>query len=112
MGKILDTIIGDFKEKKKYRDNEKRAKTLPAEYAEAYRNIKHYLWNTSGILTIDPLVSLVDLLEEAAANGKHLVDITGPDIAAFADEFVRGEKSYFDSQRKKLNASLTNKSEK
>lgn len=110
MNKIINTIIGDLNEKKKYRDNEKRAKALPAEYAEAYNDIKYYLWNTSGILTIEPLVSLVDMLEEAAANGKHVVDITGPDVAAFADELVRGERSYKDQQRKKLNDKLNKKS--
>jgi DNA-binding ferritin-like protein (Dps family) len=103
MGKIIDKIAGDLSEKKRYRDNEKRAKALSAEYAEAYMDIKHYLWNTSGILTIEPLVSLVDILEEAAANGKHVVDITGPDVAAFADDLVRGEVSYKDRQRSKLN---------
>jgi DNA-binding ferritin-like protein (Dps family) len=103
MGKIINTIIGDLSEKKKYRMNEKRAKALPAEYAQAYTDIKHYLWNTSGILTIEPLVSLVDLLEEAAAHGKSVVDITGSDVAAFADDLVRGERSYKDQQREKLN---------
>lgn len=109
MGKIINTIIGDMGEKKKYRENEKRAKALPAEYAEAYNNIKHYLWNTSGILTIEPLISLVDMLEEAAANGKHVVEVTGPDVAAFADDLVRGESSYKDQQRKKLNDKLNKK---
>ncbi|HYG83607.1 MAG TPA: DUF1048 domain-containing protein [Verrucomicrobiae bacterium] len=107
MGKIIDTIIGDLNEKKKYRAVEKRAKALPAEYAEAYKKIKHYLWSTSGILTIDPPVSLVDMLEEAAADGRRVIDITGPDVAAFADEFVRGESSYNDQQRKKLNDKLS-----
>jgi DNA-binding ferritin-like protein (Dps family) len=109
MGKIINTIIGDLNEKKKYRETEKRAKALPAEYAEAYKNIRNYLWNTSGILTIEPLVSLIDLLEEAAADGKSVVDITGPDVAAFADELVRGESSYKDQQREKLNKNFTNK---
>ncbi len=106
MGKIIDTIIGDLNEKKRYRMTEKRAKALPAEYAEAYKNIKHYLWNTSGILTIEPLVSLIDMLEEAAADNKRVTDITGPDVAAFADDLVRGESSYKDQQRKKLNDKL------
>jgi DNA-binding ferritin-like protein (Dps family) len=110
MNKIVNTLIGDLNEKKKYRATEKRAKALPAEYAEAYKEIKHYLWSTSGVLTIDPLVSLLDLLEEAAADGKRVVDITGPDVAAFADELVRGESSYKDQQRKKLNDKLNKKS--
>ena len=103
MSKILDFIAGDFAEKKKYRDNEKRANMLPGEYAKAYKEIKHYLWNTSGILTIDPLVLLVDLFEESATNGKSVVEVTGEDVAAFADEFVSDESSYKNQQRKKLN---------
>ncbi len=109
MNKIIYSIIGDFSEKKRYRENERRAKALPTEYAEAYKNIRNYLWNTSGILTIDPLITLVDMLEEAASEGKHVIDITGPDVAAFADEFVRGEESYREKQGKKLNAKLNSK---
>ena len=108
MGKIIDTIIGDLSEKKEYRENEKRAKALPAEYAEAYKNIKHYIFSTSGILSFEPLQSLVDMLEEAAANGKRVTDITGPDVASFADELVRGTKSYQDQQRNKLNKNMKN----
>ncbi len=112
MGKIINTIIGDISEKKKYRENEKRAKALPAEYAEAYNSIKHYLWNTSGLLTIEPLVSLVDLLEEAAVSGRSVIDITGPDVAAFADDLVKGESSWKDQQRNKLNENFAKKSKK
>ena len=111
MGRIMNAIIGDLNEKKKYKENENRAKALPAEYAEVFRDIKHYLWNTSGVLTIEPLVSLVDLLEEAAADGKKVTDITGPDVAAFADELVRGVSSYKDQQRDKLNKKLGEKGE-
>ena len=107
---IIDTLIGDLSEKRKYRDNEKRAKALPAEYADAYKKIKHYLWNTSGLMAIDPLVSLVDMLEEAAANDKRVVDITGPDVASFADELVKGESSWKDRERQKLNENFSDSS--
>ena len=107
MSKILDTILGDMGEKKAYRENEKRAKALPTEYATAYKEIKHYLFHTSGILTMEPLRVLVDMFEEAAAEGRKVVDITGSNVAAFADELVRGERSYFDTQRQKLNKNIT-----
>lgn len=103
MNKLIETIIGDLNEKKRYLTTEKRAKALPEEYRKAYENIRNYLWGTSGIVTIEPLVSLVELLEEAAADGKKVTDITGADVAAFADDLVRGEKSYFDDERRKLN---------
>lgn len=106
MDAFINKIIGDMDEKKRYRANEKRAKALPAEYAEAYKEIKQYLWSTSGILTIEPLITLVDMLEEAAASDKRVTDLTGPDVAAFADELVRDESSYKDKLRKKLNDKL------
>lgn len=103
MGRIVNAIIGNLGEKKRFRANEKRARALPAEYAEAYKEIRDYLWRTSGLLTYDPLVSLVDMLEEAAADGKSVISVTGPDVAAFADELVRGESTYQDNEREKLN---------
>lgn len=107
MGKIIDTIIGDLGEKKEYRKLKARAKALPGEYAKAYKEITHYIFTTSGILSIEPLKALVDMLEDAEATNRHVTDITGPDVAAFADELVRGEKSYFDQQRRKLNDTMT-----
>jgi len=109
MNKIIDTIIGDLSEKKEYRENEKRAKALPAVYFEAYKNIKQYIFTTSGILSMDPLKVLVDILEEAAAHKRSVTDVTGPDVAAFADELVKGEKSYHNQQSDKLNAKLRKK---
>ncbi len=112
MSKIINAIIGDFNQKKEYRKNEARAKALPAEYAAAYKDIRNYIFNTSGIFTMEPLKVLVDILEEAAANGKNVIDIIGSDVAAFADELVRGEKSYQDQQREKLNKKIAEKLDK
>ena len=49
MGKIIDTIIGNLDEKREYKQNEARAKALPADYAAAYVEIKKYIFQTSGI---------------------------------------------------------------
>lgn len=106
---IIDILVGELSEKKRFRANEKRAKSLPAKYREAYESIRHYLWTTSGVESIDPLVSLVDLLEEAAAEGREVVDITGPDVAAFADDLVKGERSYKDKEGRKLNDKMNKK---
>lgn len=110
MSKILNSILGDLDQKKRYRTIEKRSRSLPTEYTEAYQNIKQYLWHTSGVYTLEPLASLVDMLEEAAADDKRVIDITGPDVASFADELVRGEISYKEQQREKLNKKLNKKS--
>jgi DNA-binding ferritin-like protein (Dps family) len=109
MGKIIDTIIGDLSGKREWKETEARAKALPSEYSTAYKEIKNYMFRTAGLETMEPLKSLVDMLEEAAANGKHVLEVTGPDVAAFADELVRDEKSYFEKERAKLNASVAEK---
>jgi len=109
---ILEKITGSLEEKRAWKKNEARAKALPKEYAAAYKEIKNYIFHTSGLETMEPLKVLVDMLEEAAENDRRVLDITGPDVAAFADELVRGEKSYFDQQRKKLNKDIAKKLEK
>jgi DNA-binding ferritin-like protein (Dps family) len=109
MGKIIDTIVGSVEDKKEWRAIEKRAKALPQDYRVAYEEIKHYLWKSSGIMTIDAFRVLIDLFEESAANGRKVLEITGDDVAAFCDELVKGEKTYFDNLRKKLNTNIANK---
>lgn len=106
MGKIIDSLVGNLDEKRDYKKNEARAKALPKEYAAAYTEIKNYIFRTSGLVTMEPLKVLVDILEEAAANDKTVTEVIGKDAAAFADELVRGEKSYHEDQRKKLNANF------
>jgi len=49
------------------------------------------------------------MFEEAAAHNRQVLEITGSDVAAFADELVRGETSYHQKQRQKLNTSLSKK---
>ena len=70
MGKILDTIIGSIEDKKEWKAIEKRAKALPRDYRVTYDEIKHYLWKSSGITTIDAFKVMIDLFEESAANGR------------------------------------------
>jgi DNA-binding ferritin-like protein (Dps family) len=109
MSKIIDTIIGSLEEKKAYKQNEARAKALPPEYATAYKEIQKYIFSSTGLLSMEPLVVLVDMLEDAAANDKRVLDVTGPDVAAFVDELVKGEESYQEHQRKKLNENIARK---
>lgn len=103
MSKIIDMIVGDIRDKKEWRAMESRAKKLPNDYRVVYKDIKHYLWENSGILTIDVFRNLLELFEEGAADGKDVLDITGKDVAAFCDELAKGEKTYFEKGRNKLN---------
>jgi DNA-binding ferritin-like protein (Dps family) len=106
---VIEKIIGDLGEKKRWREIKKRAKALPDDYRTAYDEILKYIWMSSGIGSLDPIAALLELFEESAAAGKKVLDVTGKDVAAFADELVRGEQTYFDKWRDKLNKNLGEK---
>lgn len=95
-------------DKKEWYAMEARAKALPHDYLVVYNEIKRYLWSGAGPLdsSIDIFKGLFELFEESAANGKRVLEVTGKDIAAFCDELVRGEKTYAESLREKLNRDI------
>lgn len=112
MNNFLEKILGDMNGKHEWKMMEKRAKLLPHDYKVAYEEIKQYIWKSSGVSTIDVFKVLLDMFEEGAANNKKVLDITGSDVAAFCDELVRGEQSYFEDCRKKLNKNIAKKIDK
>lgn len=112
MSKILDTIFGSLKEKREWNSIQRRAKALPKEYRVVYDEIKKYIWGNTGVVTINVFKVLIDLFEESAANGKPVLEITGNNVAAFCDELVRGEKTYFEGGREKLNSNVAKKLQK
>jgi DNA-binding ferritin-like protein (Dps family) len=108
MRDVFKKIIGDFEDKKEWNAMEARAKKLPHDYLLVYNKIKQYFWSGAGPLdsSIDLFKGLVELFEEGAANNKPVLEIVGNDVAAFCDELVRGEKTYAESLRKKLNRDI------
>ncbi len=111
MGDFLNKILGDLEDKKEWKALQVRAKALPEEYRVVYDEIKHYVWK-GGTGLMDPsnlFKRLVELFEEGAAAGKHVTDVTGNDVAAFVEELIRGEKTYTDGLRDKLNDAIAKK---
>lgn len=111
MGDFLNKILGDLEGKKEWKALQVRAKALPEEYQVVYNEIKHYVWQ-GGTGLMDPsnlFKRLVELFEEGAAAGKHVTEVTGNDVAAFIEELIRGEKTYTDGLREKLNDAIAKK---
>jgi DNA-binding ferritin-like protein (Dps family) len=108
---IFKKMIGDFGDKKEWNAMEARAKALPHDYRVVYNEIKRYLWSGAGPLdsSTDIFKDLLELFEEGAANNKPVLKITGNNVAAFCDEFVRGEKTYAEILREKLNRDIAKK---
>ncbi|MCM2534390.1 DUF1048 domain-containing protein [Neobacillus pocheonensis] len=107
---IFEKIIGSLDDKREWKALEARAKALPSEYHNAYKAMQKYLWNTGGVMdwqeTKFVFNHIIDLLEEAAADGKRVKEVTGNDVAAFCDDLVIDAKSWVDKQRQKLNDTI------
>jgi DNA-binding ferritin-like protein (Dps family) len=102
-------VIGDKKEWKKM---EARADALPRDYRIVYDEIKHYMWRFTagdGMDIVSVLNDVLGLFETSAAEGRHALDVTGDDVAAFCDERLRGTASYADRWRESLNRDVARK---
>jgi DNA-binding ferritin-like protein (Dps family) len=93
---------------------ESRAKKLPADYQAAWEKIKVNLWTHSdftGRNLMPILDGLLDLLEEAAADGQCVQEVLGDDIKGFCSALVgaEGAKSYRDKWREQLNNNIAKK---
>ncbi|MDR1189805.1 MAG: DUF1048 domain-containing protein [Bifidobacteriaceae bacterium] len=73
------------REKREWREHERRIDALPPDYRAVMKLIQKYIFNFAGSGEIVPvLYGIVDLFEEGAASGRSVLDVTGPDVAAFA----------------------------
>jgi DNA-binding ferritin-like protein (Dps family) len=105
---LLDRALG-LEEKRVWRELENRAKALGDDYYEDYQQMKKYIW-LSGLTSWQDFKfvfeHLLDLLEDVAADGRKVTEVTGPDVASFLDEMADA-KTWEDKYREKLNKKVT-----
>ncbi|XVV07577.1 DUF1048 domain-containing protein [Actinosynnema sp. CA-248983] len=91
---IQDIIEG----KKHWRAHVARVKALPPDYRIVYHKMQKYFFKVGPVdLTDGTLLSgIVDFFEEGAANGKGVLDLIGPDVAAFCDDLIKDSRTYAD----------------
>ncbi len=109
MLKIFEKIIGD---KKEYRQMMARVKKLPRDYQFVYEKIQKYMWHFaagSGMDMLQIQYELIDLFETGAAEGKSVLEVTGNDVAAFADELLSNAKTYAGNLHDGLNRDVAKK---
>lgn len=102
-------MIGD---KKEYKEQMARIEAMPEDYRFVFEKMQGYMWSFAGGDGSDMLKTqqeLIELFETSAAEGKHVLEVTGEDVAGFCDEFIRDTKKWTDNYREKLNRNLLNK---
>ncbi|MFI5626716.1 DUF1048 domain-containing protein [Nocardioides sp. NPDC051685] len=109
MNNILTRLIGD---KKDWKRMEARAAELPADYRTVYGEMKNYLWRFTtgdGMDIVAILRDILDLFETEAAAGRSVLEVTGPDLAAFCDARLPEQH---DAYRAKLRTNLNEVAQK
>lgn len=109
MLELMKKMIGD---KKEYREHMARVEKLPEEYRFVFKKIQGYMWNFAAGDGADMLkiqYELIELFEVSAADGKHVLDVTGDDVVGFCDELLRETKVWTDNYREQLNRDIMKK---
>lgn len=112
MENLIKKMIGD---KKEFKEQMARVEELPEAYQFVYEKMQAYMWSYSGGSGMDMLETqyqLIDLFESGAAEGRHVLELTGEDVAAFCDEIIRDNKLWTDRVKKRLNRKLNKKLER
>lgn len=101
-----------LEEKRAYREMMDRIDALPEDYRFVFKKIQNYMWkfaSGSGYDMIEIQKGLADLFEEGAAEGRPVLDITGDDVAGFADALIKEAATYTEKWGEDLNADVAKK---
>ena len=103
---IQDIIEG----KKQWRAHLARVKVLPPDYQIVYKEMQKYLFKVGPTDLADGnlLPGIVDFFEEGVAAGKGVLELIGPDVAAFCDDLIKDSRTYAEIYQE----SITKKTEK
>ncbi len=105
---FIEKIIGEFGDKRRWRQYKTRKEQLPATYHTAIDALERYLTYFGAITKGDTLMSmledLADLFEQSAANGTPIRAIVGEDPVEFAETFLQNysEDQWINKERKRL----------
>lgn len=101
--------------KREYKRQMERVKALPKDYQFVYKKIQNHMWQFVAGVGYDMMraqCDLLELFEEGAAHGKTVLEITGDDVAGFADELLKNTRTYTQDLRTKLNDEIKTKIQK
>jgi len=96
----MAALLGDRKDKRAWNAMESRAKALPRDYRSAYGGLKSYLWKFTagnGKDIVIALAGILALFEANAAAGRKAADVTGTDLATFADGHLPENRPGYES---------------
>lgn len=111
MMNLLEKVVGDFGDKRRWLRYTARVKALPPGYRRAAQALERYLLYfgaTEGDLWLSAFEDLADLFEQAAADGTPVREIVGSDPVDFAEAFAAnyGGAGWINKERRRLNEAI------
>lgn len=106
---IKKNIQKIIEEKKEWRVHVSRVKALPQDYQIVYNEIRKYLFKVGPVDLNEGtglLAEILSFFEEGAATGKGVLEVTGPDVAAFCDGLIEESDTYADVYQASLNQKI------
>ena len=112
MSALIEKVIGDIGDKRRWRGYRARVRALPPSYRAAVEALERYLTHraviTRGDVLVDLHVELVEVFERAASRGTSIREVVGADPVHFADTLLREHAagSRIDGERELLAAAI------
>lgn len=109
---IMDRIVGDLGDRKRWRAYRARVKALPRQHRVAVEALERYLTYVGAIVKGDVVMTmledLADLFEQAAADGTTVRTVVGEDPGEFAETFLRNysDGQWINQERERLAAAI------
>lgn len=98
--------------KREYKQQMARVEAMPKDYQYVFKKIQGHMWMFAAGAGYDMMklhCDLIELFEAGAAEGKHVLEITGEDVASFCDELLRSARTYTEDWREGLNRDILKK---
>lgn len=109
ISKLASKVIGDFGEKRRWRQYVARVKQLPEPYRTVVDAFQRYLMVLGpGGSDVSIFVDLADLFEQSAADRTPIREVVGDDPVEFIDAFAANyqEDSWKNRERQRLNSAI------
>lgn len=107
-----EKLTGSLEDKKRYRQYKARAAALPQSYRLAIDGVERYLTYYGGITTGAEIVrmfdDLIELFEQAAADGMSIRAVVGDDPVEFVETFLANYAAgqWITKERRRLNEAI------
>lgn len=103
---IRDIIEG----KREWRAQVARVKALPPDYQIVYKEIQKYFFKVGPVELVGGslLPGMLDFFEEGAAAGTGVIELIGPDVAAFCDDLIKDSRTYADIYQESVGKDTAN----